>query len=387
MHHKYSRFGLGRSIWLLQCALLIMISMPVRAEDILDASLNEQVVMIPKKILFFTIHLETTIFKPPGDGPFPLVVLNHGKNPGNAHMQARWRAIAQVRQFVERGYVVALPMRTGFSKSGGTAIETHCNVESDGDLQAEDVAAALDYLTQLPYIDAHKIVIMGQSHGGLATVAFGTLNYPGVLGLVDFAGGLFYDYCGSWARNQIRAFGHYGARTKIPSLWFYGDNDSYWHVPLPQQMYERYNAEGGHARWVDFGIFPSGDAHFMFVSKAGFAIWIPEIAKFFTELGLTFPLQVPPKYPQPPASGFAQLTDIQALPVPASLRDNAHASYEKFLAGSLPRAFVISPDGQNFAWSAQDPAALDTAMDSCKSQAHSLCQFYAIDNDVVWNSR
>ncbi len=168
---------------------------------------------------------------------------------------------------------------------------------------------------------------------------------------------------------MIRAYGHYGARTKVPSLWFYGDNDSYWPVPLPQQMYERYNAEGGHARMVAFGIFPSGDAHGMFGSNAGFKIWLPEVAKFFNELGLEFPLEIPPKHPRPPASGFARLTDINALPVSASLRANAQAGYQKFLAASLPRAFVLSPDGKHFVWAAQDPAALDSAMDNCESRS------------------
>ncbi len=138
--------------------------------------------------------------------------------------------------------MVALPMRTGFANSGGSFVETYCNEEATGDLQAEDISVALDYLTKLSYIDTHKIVIMGQSHGGLATIAFGALHYPGVLGLVNFAGGLAYTHCIGWERNLIRAFGHYGARTQLPSLWFYGENDSYWPMPLPTQMFERYNA-------------------------------------------------------------------------------------------------------------------------------------------------
>ncbi len=374
---------LRSSINLVLCAIVLG-GVSVRAEEVLDASLNEQVVMIPKKVLLFTIHLETTVFKPDGDGPFPLVIINHGKNPGNAHTQARARPLAQVRQFVERGYAVAIPMRSGFANSGGSLVDTHCAEESNGDMQAEDVAAALDYLTQLPYIDAHKIVVMGQSHGGLATIAFGPLNYPGVLGLVNFAGGLRYEDCTGWQNNLIRAFGSYGARTKIPSLWFYGDNDSYWPVPLPQQMYERYNADGGHARMVAFGIFLSGDAHSMFGSNAGFKIWIPEVAKFFTELGLKFPLEIPSKYERPSASGFAELSNLDALPVDRSLRDNARTNFQKFLAAHIPRAFAISPDGLFFAWSSQGPAPSDRALDICQNRAHAACRFYAIDNDVVW---
>ncbi|HKA42079.1 MAG TPA: hypothetical protein VKF40_08825 [Burkholderiales bacterium] len=48
----------------------------------LRTDLNEQVVMLPVKGSYST-ELETTIFRPNGEGPFPLVVINHGKASGN----------------------------------------------------------------------------------------------------------------------------------------------------------------------------------------------------------------------------------------------------------------------------------------------------------------
>lgn len=84
--------------------------------------------MVPKPGVMFSLELETTIFKPPGDGPFPLVVINHGKALGKPAFQSRARYLAQSAEFVKRGYVVALPMRQGFSKSGGAYIGGGCNV-------------------------------------------------------------------------------------------------------------------------------------------------------------------------------------------------------------------------------------------------------------------
>ncbi len=63
-------YVLRRGISVLLYDIALIASVSVKAEDMLDASLNEQIVMIPKKTLIFTLHLETTIFKPPGDGPF-----------------------------------------------------------------------------------------------------------------------------------------------------------------------------------------------------------------------------------------------------------------------------------------------------------------------------
>lgn len=248
----------------------------------------EQVVMIKKPGLF-TLELEVTFFKPPGDGPFPLVVINHGKAAGDPRFQKRATYPQATRFFLARGYVVALPMRQGFSKSTGSYIGGGCNVESNGRVQAEDVKVAIDYLIAQVPVDPGKILVMGQSHGGLTTMAFGTSDYPGVLGLVNFAGGLRQDTCPGWEGTLARAFGNYGKRTKIPSLWFYGDNDSYWSKDTWQAMYTKYSealAEmGSTARMVAFGTFVT-DAHRMFGHQEGQSIWQPEVSKFLVQLGL-----------------------------------------------------------------------------------------------------
>src|SRR6478735_8784126 len=74
------------------------------------AALNEQVTMIPVVSGGSAIQLETTIFKPPGDGPFPLVIMNHGKALGSPRTQQRDRFVAISREFVRRGYAVVIPM-------------------------------------------------------------------------------------------------------------------------------------------------------------------------------------------------------------------------------------------------------------------------------------
>ncbi|MRS98280.1 prolyl oligopeptidase family serine peptidase [Ralstonia pickettii] len=247
--------------------------------------ISETIVEVPKSAGIFTVKLETTVYKPAGDGPFPLIVLNHGKARGKAAFQSRARYSEQAAALVARGYVVAIPMRQGFSKSGGAYIGSGSNVEANGIVQAEDVVAALDYMTAQPYVDRSRIVVMGQSHGGLTTLAFGTIAYPGVRGLVNFAGGLRNDTCVDWEDNLVRAFETYGRQARYPSLWFYGDNDSYWPKPMPDRMFAAYTAAGGKGRLVDFGNFKS-DSHGMFASHAGLRIWLPQVDAFLRELGL-----------------------------------------------------------------------------------------------------
>jgi dienelactone hydrolase len=90
-------------------------------------------------------------------------VINHGKAAGDPRWQARARYIVAARALVERGFLVVLPMRQGFSKSTGTYMGVGCNVESNGRTQAEDVAAVLDHVATLPEADTARTIVLGQS--------------------------------------------------------------------------------------------------------------------------------------------------------------------------------------------------------------------------------
>jgi hypothetical protein len=56
---------------------------------LLQAQILPQEILMIKKSGFFSFELETTVYKPVGDGPFPLVVINHGKAAGDPKFQNR----------------------------------------------------------------------------------------------------------------------------------------------------------------------------------------------------------------------------------------------------------------------------------------------------------
>ncbi|MGE5621810.1 MAG: alpha/beta hydrolase family protein, partial [Bacillota bacterium] len=252
----------------------------------LETALNEQVVMIPVISGGEAVELETTIFKPPGNGPFPLVVMNHGKALGNPHSQGRDRFVVLSREFVKRGYAVVIPMRKGFSKSTGEYVDQGCNMTAHGQSQADDLQGTLEYLDRQPWVDRDRIIVAGQSYGGLATLAFGTRHFPGVRGLINFAGGLkMHGGDCRWQDSLVKAFSSYGAKTQLPSIWFYGANDQHFGPELASRMYDAYVRAGGQARLVAYGPFKK-DAHGMSGSRDGVQIWWPETEKFLRELGM-----------------------------------------------------------------------------------------------------
>ncbi|MDP1954784.1 MAG: CocE/NonD family hydrolase [Polaromonas sp.] len=359
---------------------------PVMAQSgDIDASLNETVVQIPKKGLF-NIALETTLYRPDGEGPFPVAVINHGKAYGDARFQGRYRPATAARYFLQRGYAVVVPMRQGFSKSGGSYIGGGCNVESNGKVQAEDVKAVLDHVVTQPWADKDRIVVLGQSHGGWTTLAFGPLNYPGVKGLVNFAGGLRQEGCNSWQKALASGAASYAAQTRLPSLWFYGDNDSYFTTDTYQAMFDQYTAAGGQARLVAFGTF-GNDAHNMFASRAGQRIWQPEVSRLLASVGLpSEPVGNFAKYaasglmPVPPRTGFAAIDDESKLP---HVRDTGRAAYKTYLTKFVPRAFAIGTDGA-WGWADGGEDPLRRAVDNCQRNSKTPCKLYSVDDFIVW---
>jgi len=242
--------------------------------------------MLPVKVGNEFIRLETTVYKPEGEGPFPLLIMNHGKALGNPHSQVRDRAVIISSEFIKRGYAVVIPMRKGFAKSSGNYVETPCNMKNNGQLQANDLQAALNYLVTQNWVDKNRIVVAGQSYGGLATMAFGARAFPGVKGLINFAGGLrIHGSSCPWQSSLVNAFAAFGKQTSIPSLWFYGANDSHFNPELAAKMHQAYVDAGGNAKLIAFGEFKK-DAHTMSGSWDGIKIWWPETAQFLQSIGM-----------------------------------------------------------------------------------------------------
>ena len=339
-----------------------------------NKALNESVIFIPNPAL--GTDLEATLFKPDGAGPFPLLVLNHGKSSGDARQQERTRYPAAAREFVRRGYVVLVPMRGGFSRSTGPYVGKGCNIGANGVAQARDVRAALDYAVTLPFVDRDRILVAGQSHGGLATLAFGMQPYPGVRGLINFAGGLRMQQCENWEDRLVQAFAAYGRQNRYPSLWFYGENDSFWSVATIDRMVEAYRSGGGLLTRVAVGRFKN-DAHGLIRDRDGVAIWWPHVERFLAELDM--PTAMVPRSDIVADPVQQQVIDAgRALPTAAK---RCRQLYETFIDADYPRAFVWADDGR-CALSAGGVNTLDRALRACQGSKPLPCRPYVIDDEV-----
>src|SRR5215468_1966294 len=119
------------------------------------------------------LKLEGYFYKPAGEGPFPVVVYNHGSRAGSERRELPMLYIARV--MVPAGYAVIVPERRGYGKSEGQTFSEEIG-EDRGPrfvvrLQAEagDVLGVVEYAKANLPIDKKRIALMGFSFGGIVT--------------------------------------------------------------------------------------------------------------------------------------------------------------------------------------------------------------------------
>ena len=130
--------------------------------------------------------LETRICRPGTASPAPILVLNHGAPAGGStreDIRPPECASPAVRWFASRGYLVVLPMRRGYGRSGGDWSEDPGPCASPDYLQAaragaHDIALALAYAQALPGARPDGPVVLGWDTGGLAALAYAAGNPP-----------------------------------------------------------------------------------------------------------------------------------------------------------------------------------------------------------------
>jgi dienelactone hydrolase len=272
----------------LAAALACVLAWPASAQGA-----REETVRIPAS----GATMVATVMRPPGEDRRPLVVINHGSPANSAQRPGmeRPRYSALSSWFVARGYVVVLPLRRGYGETGGAWAETYGSCQTPdyfgaGLQGAADIKSAIDYMRGQPFVASDRTIVVGQSAGGWATLALSSLNPPGVPGMIDFAGGrgggqeLPGGSLGNCAPDAlVKAAGRYGTTARVPTLWLYTENDSFFEPALVRRMVEAYNGAGGKATYRPLGAFGS-DGHALAGSSSGVPIWSGPVAQFLGNL-------------------------------------------------------------------------------------------------------
>lgn len=237
------------------------------------------------------VVIRATLFRPPGPGPFPLAVINHGSTQ-NVERRARFRTglfNAASRFFLERGYAVLVPQRPGHGETGGPYLEDQGGCENAdffraGIATAASIQSAIEFMTKQPFIHKRGILVVGQSAGGWGALALASSNPVSVRAVLNFAGGRggrsFDQPNNNCAPERlVAAAGEFGRTARTPTLWIYTQNDTFFGPELSRRMSEAFRNAGGR---VTYRLLPpfGEDGHTMFESSEAVKIWGPLVDKF-----------------------------------------------------------------------------------------------------------
>ena len=239
--------------------------------------------------------MRVTLFRPPGAGPFPLVIVNHGSTQ-NEMQRAAYRLPdypALTQWFVTRGYAVAVPQRPGHGETGGPYYEdqggcANADYRKAGYGAAASIAAVIDYLTRQPFVRKTGVIVTGQSAGAWGGIALAARNVREVKAVIAFAPGRGGRIDGEAGKNcaperLIAAAREFGEKARIPTLWIYAQNDSYFPPALSRKIAEAFRLSGGKA---EVHILPpfGADGHELIRAPEAVPIWAPLVERFLASV-------------------------------------------------------------------------------------------------------
>jgi len=208
-----------------------------------------------------SIRLETFVYQPSGTGrsadrKFPVLIYNHGSSGGNPKLSIPARHIADY--FVNRGFIVVVPMRRGRGNSSGESPEPE-DRNCDPDYwkpglraSSEDLSAVFEYVALIPQADPSSVILAGASRGGFLSVAYaaGGKYRQNIVGVINFVGGWVGQTDGKCGIDfNYVSFARFGAETRVPMLWLYGSPDIYYASRSVMSYHRVFAATGGNVRF------------------------------------------------------------------------------------------------------------------------------------------
>jgi dienelactone hydrolase len=242
------------------------------------------------------VRLEMLIYQPARTAVFPTLVFNHGST--GAGTDPYWFTqpideplLAEV--FLQCGWAVILPARRGRGNSEGVYDEGFdpdrtlgytCDPPrslAGAERALADIAAAMEAIRTFPFVDPQRLVIGGQSRGGILSVAYAGLHPASVSGVLNFVGGWLGVGCPT-ASSVNQTLFQRGAAYPKESLWLYGDGDPFYPLSHSRENFSAFQAAGGTGTFHSFQP-PGGNGHHLLVYPD---VWVSTVLAYLQRIGL-----------------------------------------------------------------------------------------------------
>jgi pimeloyl-ACP methyl ester carboxylesterase len=198
------------------------------------------------------------------------------------------------RFFNERGWLVAFPQRRGRGRSDGTNDEGFrpdrsvysCSKQyalPGLDRAVEDVEAVFECMATRADVDPTRLVVGGQSRGGILAIAFAGKHPERAAAVINFSGGWVGDTCAD-ATSINSSASRQGGAFNGPTLWLYGENDSMYKSAHSRGNFETFVANGGRGRFLLYSLAAGIDGHRL-IDHPDF--WAQDLDQFLRALWTT----------------------------------------------------------------------------------------------------
>ena len=259
-----------------------------------EGHLRRQFWQVPSPVVGH-MPLKATVYRPLGDGPFPLAVVSHG---GSTDATTRRKLsllpmIAVSEWVVARGFAVIVPQRRNYGDDPNPFAEDHgtCaapDFRKAGLATAEDIRTAADFMKAQVFVDPKRVLLVGHSAGAFGSLALAATGYADLIGVINFGGGKGAYPKGDWRQNcapqlLIKTMKIFGSTTRIPSLWIYAENDKFLPPDFAKMMQEAYDAKRGISTLI---ITPphGNDGHGIVNWRDARVLWTDAAATFLDKL-------------------------------------------------------------------------------------------------------
>lgn len=266
----------------------------------------------------------------------PIALITHGKASNLGDMlesrAAHYTGVA--RDLARRGWLAVVVMRRGFGQSDGPmAAPVSCATTTFVDrlaADADDLQATLDVVSKRPDVDPERAIAIGVSAGGAAVTAFGARNPKNLRGVISISGGLRMPDCPK-EDVLVNAYKTFGLTSRVPSLWIYARNDSFFGPALVERMQSAFLDGGGDVKLVMFEKFGT-DGHALFAAAPGRLQWLMEMDAFL-------------RFHNLPTTKRERIAELMKQ---LKMQDKSRGFLERYLAAPTYKAIAQTPDGKSY---------------------------------------
>ena len=241
--------------------------------------------IVPRMLTFESgAHaLKGYLYLPPGRGPFPCMITNHGSTVAQGSLDVSRPGVAAV--LMSWGIASFLPHRRGYGNSPGKPWREEVAAEPGSgdydrqlaarlDSESDDIVAALSFVGKLPEIRGRNVGAMGSSFGG-ATTLLAAAKSDRLRCAVEFAGAAMnWEKAPSLREKMLAA-----ARSAAAPIFFIQAENDYSTAPT-RALSEARAAAGKEVQAKLYPAFGVNAEEGHLLERAGPIVWAEDVRRF-----------------------------------------------------------------------------------------------------------